>query len=508
MNSPWLVLTLFAFGCSGGEDDTNDSDDDTTDSDTEDVSETDADSDIDSDADSDTDGDSDSDSEAVTAIDAYTTASSGDRLTALALVSEEGNESVVWFSDSTTQRPCSVVTAADGVERCLPRSRWLFSGVGTVYGDANCTQPATVVRASCSSSAYFRVDEGEGEAVYTSDGYYPTVYAMSERGCAPTALSAGRHAIAAVPVPQDQFVAFERSALDVDDALGVQLWTGDDGSSFVRGLWDRSTNQPAQRTDTDRVVPYALEATAFDWVEGVCGQGATAIIAPTVSPTPAYFGVREMVEPYPRAPAWEWIPGDMAFHPVSSTLSTYCNGGTANVPDGMSAYVLGDAVDNSSFPAVQRYSDTRSGQRFQHLVTAQGEPLTPFPELTAPTVLLDGQVVGLASHLGSVVGVPPTADWGGTLYGDPSCSLPLAEDFRDPGTVVVIPMTDTPAYCESLPGQTLPEIEGAWVVDNANLMSRSGYLFNGDSCLSIGTVSARSMSPAPSALLAIDAEVL
>jgi hypothetical protein len=295
-------------------------------------------------------------------------ATSGTRLDRIAAQDAHGNVALLWFHDTQLDVDCSVRTASDGVLRCLPEVIPFGGGVsaGAYYGDSNCTTPVAVTPNACGNSGYFG-DGGDPETIYTFVGYYPTAYQQTGHGCGAATLTQGTSAIGISTVTPSTFVGFTRSGEAVDADLGVEVLNGDDGSRVVRGLWSVDAAQPAT-LDSGRAIPYQHEISNDTLVRSSCASGTfDAYVARDPGFRPALVVVTTYFWGAP-------VPPIRELREVVGESSTWCNNGSPASPDaGSKVYVVGSGTAPwTDFPEVQGVTDTGSGQRFYHLVTAAG----------------------------------------------------------------------------------------------------------------------------------------
>jgi hypothetical protein len=149
---------------------------------------------------------------------------------------------------------------------------------------------------------------------------------------------------------------------------------------------------------------------------------------------------------------------------------------------GQLVYVLdNNAVQASTFPAVEVRVDERAGQRFAHVTTTEGEPLVPSPPgLGATSVRVDGQWVTPKIYDGKLsrLAGPYTNV---SLYGDSACTKPVVEAPLVTDTIVYRPAGSYTAACNVLPG-TGEVIEKVWIASGSGGTSRMTYYWNGVSC--------------------------
>jgi hypothetical protein len=423
--------------------------------------------------------------------------SSGTRLTAHALVSEEGNDVVTWFFDEDLETRCVPTVAADGATRCLPESNPLWQSLGAYFLDAACTQPVALVQDDCSAEDYYREAFTGGTRVYTQAGYAPTIYNLGGRGgaCQQIALPAGQDAIALTEVPSADFVAFTGTSVAVDSEVAVQVLEGEDGSSMASGLWHVEEAQPGVLT-SGRLVPYAHSLRSDELVSADCGGGLMAYVASTVTPTPAYMEfVPMLIQGGPGGPWGPPVPGPPEFREIVGTQQTWCEWGSPQTVDGsQTVYLVGaTAVPLTDFPALTVAHDLRSDQRFDHLVTAAGDLVRPYPPGTGlPSVRIDGVGVGLLAYDGALVQAP-AAFSEVQLFADASCNVPLADGSFNPGDLLIEYAWSAALVCSDLPGAP-GEAVGVYTVDGGTAFTRTLYVWNGSECLQAGSGPARSVT--------------
>jgi hypothetical protein len=427
----------------------------------------------------------------------YTTFNkSGTRLTANALLDEEGNSVVAWFTDTQLGKRCTIQRANDGTSRCLPEatsvSSGISTGVGGYFADGSCTQPLLRVPAACTQSKYYSLVQTTGTSIYERKGTPAAIYVGGvDRNNNPTCTAGTAPAGEALVIYEEKapstFVGFTSKGVGEGASVRVNVLEGDDGSSVAAGLWDVARAQPAKLVDNHYVIPFAHSRHVTELVYATC-NGGSAYVDAAVTPTPAYFEFVTQTRQGQRI---------VIYRAVTGTQTTYCqNGQTMTASPGYLVYVLdNNAVQATTFPAVEVRVDERAGQRFAHVTTTEGEPLVPSPPgLGAVSVRVDGGWVTPMIYDGKLsrIAGPYT---GVSLYGDSACTKPVVEAPTATDTVVFQTAGSYTASCDVLPG-TGEVIEKVWIASGSGGISRMTYFWDGGSCLEAGPMQSRFASDA------------
>lgn len=147
--------------------------------------------------------------------------------------------------------PCDIKTADDGAVRCVPSTTLdaggLASTLDVLFQDPACTEPVIDV-VDCSTPptfpTYFTYTDGNtcSQTVHVlkvGAKITPSVLYTSNSGvggCAVVAPAPASTYYTTTPVPASEWVTYTRTVTQVADGLGVEVFTGDDGSRIQGGL--------------------------------------------------------------------------------------------------------------------------------------------------------------------------------------------------------------------------------------------------------------------------------
>ena len=344
---------------------------------------------------------------------------SGTRLTAQAVVSEEGNASLLYFDDAEFGERCTPQRISTGQWYCLPvqregYDRWNFEGWKS---DPSCTTDAIAISgATCEDGMMAVIGSRYPERVVRLRKVSGQVFTMSNGACVPadTALELGGWAVDE-ELSWDDFVEFSDHVIPVDDTLGVHVLRGEDGSRAATGVWLRdwdtaaiiNTYYNAQGTEAVlRAVPgnlsyYSTRYLDRNYIAGpLVNLNCDEVRTCSSFAEPCAYGLlrpAEQAEPGNVLLFEDFVSGPRfeRFHRVEGQASQYCSvplAGTGpggpifdfnqatqvDAPAGYVLYRLGEGTAPADFPRVEQTIDNRAGGlRFEHLETVVRVPLLP-----------------------------------------------------------------------------------------------------------------------------------
>lgn len=413
---------------------------------------------------------------------------SGSRLTANAVVSEEGNASLLSFDDAATGEECIVRPTEGGEWYCLP-TRALGSQYATqIYADADCTMGAVAMTGpTCANGVtvvmtddyYAEDDEPVERVVRLSKASGRAFRKLNNGTCEPLPTSRDLSAWTVTEeVPLAEYVKFSNHLLPVDDKLAVHLLRGEDGSRAAAGLWLREWDAAAMLIAPDYNTPQVLRALPADsqYYDLDPDRARNFVNGPLVNLSCDSFTNSGHVSPGdPSVPFGVLLPTGQAppavvrtgfqgvalsyeaYHTVEDTTTRYCSVPSVptnrpgisrqayelreevEVPEGYTLHRLSVGTLVTSFPRVEQTIDTRAGGlRFAHYETVLRVPLMPVGRernKVAPTLYRDGGPLGSFWVDGVLRAAVPFEDNTAERYlgeirywSDGACTQPLGEN--------------------------------------------------------------------------------
>jgi hypothetical protein len=414
---------------------------------------------------------------------------SGTRLTAKAVVSEEGNASLLYFDDATTGEECTLWSTATGEWHCLPTRSIPSWQLSASYSNPDCTTEAVALSGqTCANGVAMVLSSGDDDraegVVRLSKASGRAFRKLSNGTCEPYATSLDLSAWTVTEeVALDEFVRFSSHPLPVDDDLAVHILRGEDGSRAARGLWLReldvaATVEPyAPAPDSAQVlraVPagtrnYDLNTRGRDFVNGPLvnlscdsmddwGYDVTdpsipyGLLLPAGEAPPSLVRTSIFIQGLQGSRVYAF------FHEVEDTATRYCSmpitygpsgprpaydqRTEVDVPAGYTLYRLSAGQAPEAFPRIEKTIDTRAGGlRFEHYETVLRVPLLP----VGSELYRDGKLLGSFWVDGVLRAAVPFEDAGeqavryqGSVqsWADAACAEPLGN--RGEGSVQTV----------------------------------------------------------------------
>ncbi len=261
-------------------------------------------------------------------------------------------------------------------------------------------------------------------------------YASS--GCASIGIPAGSRLVRLegltdLPGTFVEFPLANATVHAIDDAVGVRVLTGTDGTTFGDSLVTLATGRPSRPVEVSPGVVRLVENNPFEvpsaYERSSCDAGdhryGDSFVAPIVDPPPAYVEVTILPLGRPQ--------NSSRILRVMNTQSTYCDqaGQTRTAPAGYQVYNLGSAADLSQAPILKRRDGAGPGTNLSHWLTAADVPAIPALTLdNRSTFDGSGTPVVLSALGGEPVAIPAAAvplPWE-TYFTDSRCTAPAAAE--------------------------------------------------------------------------------